>query len=139
MGILLPHMRLRVLWDIISTLFIVAGWTSVVLLSWKLLNTKSDNKVYDPFEILGIRSGSTEKEIKKHYKRLSLKLCVVLTETRVEVAYLVYHSHPDKVKLAVNQTIEEVSSHFVDLTKAYKSYVSDMNGISAQWANSMSG
>lgn len=30
-------------------------------------------------------------------------------------------SHPDKVKLAVNQTLEDVSKHFVDLTKAYKS------------------
>lgn len=29
-------------------------------------------------------------------------------------------SHPDKVKLAVNQTIEDVSNYFVDLTKAYK-------------------
>lgn len=29
-------------------------------------------------------------------------------------------SHPDKVKLAINQTIEDVSNHFVDLTKAYK-------------------
>ena len=29
-------------------------------------------------------------------------------------------SHPDKVKLAVNQTMEDVSNYFVDLTKAYK-------------------
>jgi len=35
------------------------------------------------------------------------------------------HSHPDKVKLAINQTIEEVSSHFVDLTKAYKALTDD--------------
>lgn len=32
-------------------------------------------------------------------------------------------SHPDKVKLAANQTMEEVSSYFVELTKAYKSFV----------------
>jgi len=30
--------------------------------------------VYNPFEILGLRDTSTEKEIKKHYKKLSLKL-----------------------------------------------------------------
>ena len=60
-------------------MFIVGGWTVVALLSWKLLNTKSENTVYDPFEILGIRSGSTEKEIKSHYKKLSKKLCAPLS------------------------------------------------------------
>lgn len=29
---------------------------------------------YDPFEVLGITSSSTEKQIKKHYKKLSLQL-----------------------------------------------------------------
>ena len=29
-------------------------------------------------------------------------------------------SHPDKLKLAENQTKEEADAHFVDLTKAYK-------------------
>ena len=115
------------------------GWTAVSALAIKMYYTKTESSVYNPYEILGLSMSATEKEIKKHYKKLSLKLCVVSTETRVEVAYSLYHSHPDKVKLAVNQTIEEVSSHFVDLTKAYKSYVSDMNGIFALWANSMSG
>ena len=32
-------------------------------------------------------------------------------------------SHPDKVKLTVNQTAEEVASKFVEITKAYKSSV----------------
>ena len=59
--------------------------------------------MYDPFEILGIRSGSTEKEIKSHYKKLSRKF------------------HPDKVKLAANQTVEMVEAYFVEITKAYKS------------------
>ena len=31
-------------------------------------------------------------------------------------------SHPDKVKLAVNDTAESVAARFVEITKAYKSY-----------------
>jgi preprotein translocase subunit Sec63 len=36
--------------------FVIGGWIAVALLSWKVLNTVTDNKVYDPFEILGISS-----------------------------------------------------------------------------------
>ena len=32
-------------------------------------------------------------------------------------------SHPDKVKVAINQTAEEVAAKFVEITKAYKSSV----------------
>ena len=32
-------------------------------------------------------------------------------------------SHPDKVRLAINQTAEEVAAKFVEITKAYKSSV----------------
>jgi len=32
-------------------------------------------------------------------------------------------SHPDKVKLAINQTADEVAAKFVEITKAYKSSV----------------
>ena len=32
-------------------------------------------------------------------------------------------SHPDKVKLAINQTAEDVAAKFVEITKAYKSLV----------------
>ena len=59
--------------------------------------------MYDPYEILGIRTGTSEKDIKSHYKKLSRKF------------------HPDKVKLAANQTMEMVEAYFVELTKAYKS------------------
>ncbi|KZT53375.1 hypothetical protein CALCODRAFT_458082, partial [Calocera cornea HHB12733] len=61
-----------------------------------------DSAIYDPFAILGIRTGTSEADIKRHYRRLSLKF------------------HPDKVKLAVNETLEMVQEKFVDLTKAYK-------------------
>ena len=36
-------------------------------------------------------------------------------------------SHPDKVKLTANLTIEAVEARFVEITKAYKAYVSHNN------------
>ncbi|KZT21226.1 DnaJ-domain-containing protein [Neolentinus lepideus HHB14362 ss-1] len=86
-----------------KTWFVIGGWTLFAFLSYKVSTTQIDSKVYDPFDILGISTSSTEKEIKSRYRKLS-KLF-----------------HPDKVKLAVNQTMEEVEAKFVELTKAYKS------------------
>ena len=63
----------------------------------------SSHAVYDPFQILGISASATEKEIKKHYKRLSVKF------------------HPDKLVLGPNQTKEQAEGHYIELTKAYKS------------------
>ncbi|KAN0062721.1 secretory subunit [Thecaphora frezii] len=85
-------------------LVVVAGWSIVAFLFQKILNTaaNSSHAIYDPFQILGIATTATEKEIKKHYKRLSVKF------------------HPDKLVLAENQTKEEVESHYIELTKAYK-------------------
>ncbi|EPQ59753.1 DnaJ-domain-containing protein [Gloeophyllum trabeum ATCC 11539] len=85
-----------------KTMFVIGGWALFAFLSYKVSNIKSDEKVYDPFEILEISRSATEKEIKSRYKKLS-KLF-----------------HPDKVKLAVNQTMEQVEARFVELTKAYK-------------------
>lgn len=85
------------------TFFLVGGWTAFAFLTYKAATTRTENKIYNPFEILGIRTGTSEKEIKSHYKKLSRKF------------------HPDKVKLAINQTVEQVEAYFVDLTKAYKS------------------
>ena len=81
---------------------LVLGWSLFAYVAYKVANAKIDNKVYDPFEILGIKTGLSEKEIKSHYKKLS-KLY-----------------HPDKVKATVNNTIEQIQNHFVELTKAYK-------------------
>ncbi|KDQ65135.1 hypothetical protein JAAARDRAFT_168038 [Jaapia argillacea MUCL 33604] len=86
-----------------KTMFAIVGWLAWVLLAWKMASVKSDQKIYDPFEILGIRSGTTDKEIKSHFKKLSRLY------------------HPDKVKLAINETMDAVEARFVEITKAYKS------------------
>ncbi|KAE8226952.1 hypothetical protein CF319_g532 [Tilletia indica] len=86
-------------------LFIVIGWSAVAYLFQKIANsaTNSTHPVYDPFTILGIKASATEKEIKKHYKKLSVKF------------------HPDKIELVANQTKEWAEGQFIELTKAYKS------------------
>ncbi|KIM62777.1 hypothetical protein SCLCIDRAFT_1175485 [Scleroderma citrinum Foug A] len=85
-----------------KTLAIVIGWVIVGFLAYTVADVDNENIIYNPFIILGISAGTPEKEIKSHYKKLS-KLY-----------------HPDKVKAAVNQTMEEIEKRFVDITKAYK-------------------
>jgi hypothetical protein len=42
------------------SLFIILGWVAFGLLAYKVSTTKIDNKIYDPFEILGIKSVSLD-------------------------------------------------------------------------------
>ncbi|KAJ7281859.1 Sec63 Brl domain-containing protein [Mycena rebaudengoi] len=78
--------------------FVIVGWSVFAYLCWKVAGAKMDNKVYDPFEILGIKAGVSEKEIKSHYKKLS-KLY-----------------HPDKVRVTLNETVEMIQDRFCRLT-----------------------
>ncbi|KAI6099044.1 translocation protein sec63 [Pisolithus sp. B1] len=89
------------------TFSVLLGWSIVGFLAYRVANTQDENKVYNPFDILGISAGISEKEIKSHFKKLS-KLY-----------------HPDKVKATLNQTIEEIEKRFVDITKAYKALTDD--------------
>ncbi|KAF8554965.1 translocation protein sec63 [Imleria badia] len=85
------------------TVLLLVGWSVVAFLASRVRNVESDNKVYNPYEILGVSTGATEKEIKGLFKKLSK----------------IYH--PDKVKATVNETMEQISNRFVEITKAYKS------------------
>ncbi|BEJ18115.1 hypothetical protein CspHIS471_0703920 [Cutaneotrichosporon sp. HIS471] len=88
---------------------LILGWALFAYLAYGLyLAPPMETSVYDPFDILGIGSSASEKEIKKHYKKLSLQF------------------HPDKVKLGPNETYEQVETKFVDLTKAYKSLTDEV-------------
>jgi translocation protein SEC63 len=80
------------------------GWAIVVYMCYLIATTKIENKIWDPYAILGISSSSSLSKIKSHYKKLSKAL------------------HPDKIKLVGNLTKEMVEQRFVDLTKAYKAY-----------------
>ncbi|KAJ7089651.1 Sec63 Brl domain-containing protein [Mycena belliarum] len=83
--------------------FVIVGWSVFAYLCWQVAGAKMENTVYNPFEILGITAGLSEKEIKSHFKKLS-KLY-----------------HPDKVRVSANETIEMIQDRFVGITKAYKS------------------
>lgn len=41
---------------VFRTYFLVAGWSILGYVSYKAATAKIDNKVYNPFEILGIKS-----------------------------------------------------------------------------------
>lgn len=82
---------------------IVLGWTAFAYMSYMVATTTIvEGKIWDPYEILGVSTSATEKAIKSHYKRMSLKF------------------HPDKIRPGPNQTLEELNDRFVELTKAYK-------------------
>ncbi|KAL7423633.1 secretory subunit [Cryptotrichosporon argae] len=88
---------------------LLAAWALLAYLAHGLYRAPAgEARVYNPFEILGIGSASTEKQIKKHYKKLSLQF------------------HPDKLRLSENQTKEDAESHFVELTKAYKALTDEV-------------
>jgi translocation protein SEC63 len=39
-------------------MFLIAGWSLFIYLSYKVAGAKIENKVYDPFEVLGLRAVS---------------------------------------------------------------------------------
>ncbi|KZT33857.1 hypothetical protein SISSUDRAFT_1027300 [Sistotremastrum suecicum HHB10207 ss-3] len=90
-----------------KALFTLGGWVVFGLLVYKIATTVDESKMYDPFQILGVSLSATEQEIKRHYKKLSIKF------------------HPDKVKLSGNDTLDSVAERFVELTKAYKALTNE--------------
>nr|XP_019011920.1 translocation protein SEC63 [Kwoniella pini CBS 10737]OCF50701.1 translocation protein SEC63 [Kwoniella pini CBS 10737] len=93
-----------------KTIPLVIGWTIFAYLCYSLSQAPrlEGETIYNPFEILGLSDSTNEKQIKKHYKKLSLQY------------------HPDKIKLAENQTKEDAEQKFVELTKAYKSLTDEV-------------
>lgn len=132
---------------ICRNLFLSLGWVIFGLLAYKVTTTKIDNKIYDPFEILGIMSVSIA---------YIANTCLALSMLRYLAPYMTFifrvprkrtsnptikgspkycmfpchhfpcriaqylNSHPDKAKLTGNDTAESVAARFVDITKAYK-------------------
>ncbi|XP_043486141.1 translocation protein SEC63 homolog [Polistes fuscatus] len=78
---------------------IILGWIILILLAYKVSQFDYEMANFDPFEILGVSPGSSQGEIKKAYRKLSLIL------------------HPDK------ETGNEKA--FMKLTKAYQALTDD--------------
>ena len=71
----MPWLPLLTPFPAYSLVAVIAGWTLAAYLVQRVANAaaNSSHTVYDPFHILGLATSATEKEIKKHYKRLSIK------------------------------------------------------------------
>ncbi|KAF4637891.1 hypothetical protein G7Y89_g183 [Cudoniella acicularis] len=84
---------------------VVAGWAIMAFMAYLIVVTaRTIPKIWNPYDILGISDSASEREIKSHYRKLSLKF------------------HPDKIRPdpAKNQTLESLNDYYVELTKAYK-------------------
>ncbi|OAA74474.1 translocation complex component [Akanthomyces lecanii RCEF 1005] len=83
----------------------LGGWALMGAMAYLIMTTTPVvNKIWNPYDILGISDSLNEKQIKSHYKKLSVKF------------------HPDKVRPdpAKNETVESMNDHYVELTKAYQ-------------------
>uniref|UniRef100_A0A182TPU5 J domain-containing protein n=1 Tax=Anopheles melas TaxID=34690 RepID=A0A182TPU5_9DIPT len=85
--------------ELLVKLSIVAGWALLAFLTYKVSQFDYEMSNFDPYEILGVPLGSSQKEIKKAYRTLSVIL------------------HPDK------ETGDEKA--FMKLTKAYQALTDD--------------
>ncbi|XP_052892215.1 translocation protein SEC63 homolog [Anopheles moucheti] len=85
--------------ELLVKLSIVAGWLLLAFLTYKVSQFDYEMSNFDPYEILGVPLGSSQKEIKKAYRTLSVIL------------------HPDK------ETGDEKA--FMKLTKAYQALTDD--------------
>ncbi|USP80302.1 Translocation protein sec63 [Curvularia clavata] len=86
-------------------LVMVGGWALNAAMVYLILITSSTApEIWDPYRILGISRSADEKEIKRHYRKLSLTL------------------HPDKAREdpEKNITMQSINDHWVDVTKAFK-------------------
>ncbi|EEU46194.1 uncharacterized protein NECHADRAFT_38303 [Fusarium vanettenii 77-13-4] len=92
-------------WRVKRAIFVVIGWALMGGMVYLIMVTqRTVPKLYNPYDILGISESLNEKQIKSHYKRLSLKY------------------HPDKIRPdpAKNETAESLNDYYVELTKAYQ-------------------
>ncbi|KAL9120629.1 MAG: hypothetical protein Q9187_002813 [Circinaria calcarea] len=84
----------------VATGYLVMGWMIYLI----MVTARTIPKIWDPYNILGISRSATEKEIKSRYRKLSL-----------------IH-HPDKAvpDTSTNQTAEDITNFYVEISKAYK-------------------
>ncbi|XP_952225.1 DNAJ-like sec63 homologue, putative [Theileria annulata] len=77
-------------------------WIVIYLISG--INPDDNIKRFDPFELLGLSTDASKKDIQKAYRHLSLKY------------------HPDR-----NPNDPEMSAHFVLITKAYRTLTNEVS------------
>lgn len=81
------------------------GWAVMAWMVYLMIvTTRTQVKIWDPYEVLGVSRSANEKQITKHYRRLSIT------------------QHPDKRRPdpAKNETVDSISDDWVEITKAFK-------------------
>ena len=109
-GVVKHMMKSSPVYTLMRGAILVCGWAVVVYLFRRVLEAakNSELNLYDPFAILGIAASATEREIRRRYRRLSLEF------------------HPDKVGSVSNKTKEQIESHYIEITKAYKALTDEV-------------
>lgn len=90
--------------------FLVAGWALLIALGKYVANKEivASTAIFDPFEILGVAASATDREIKSHYRKLSIKF------------------HPDKLSSSLSaDERNKAEEAFVLINKAYKALTDD--------------
>ena len=92
----------------LSHLTLILGWLVVAASLAVALNGKIEQRMYDPYAVLGVPHGAAEEVVRKAYKKLSLKM------------------HPDKLKPGMDKAATEKA--FVEVSRAYQTLTdADMN------------
>ncbi|OMJ15560.1 Translocation protein sec63 [Smittium culicis] len=81
------------------------GWVLLSLIAYQVKNTDiKTGPIWDPYQILNVDTGADLGQIKRTFKKLSLKF------------------HPDKVKA---EDRENAEAKYIEITKAYKTLTDD--------------
>lgn len=94
-----------------TLIILILGWGAILYIALYLTGpgTGDGLSFYDPYEILGIASSSTEKQIKSHYRKLSLKF------------------HPDKMPKDLSEAEKlTFEQDYIHLNKAYKALTDEV-------------
>lgn len=81
------------------------GWAVMAWMVYLIFVTaRTQVKIWDPYEVLGVSRSASEKQITKFYRKLSITM------------------HPDKRRPdpAKNETVDSISDDWVEMTKAFK-------------------
>ncbi|KAH3664312.1 hypothetical protein WICMUC_005840 [Wickerhamomyces mucosus] len=91
---------------------LLIGWLFITSLIFKISTTEISSipnpNNFDPYELLEIEYGTNEKDIKSHYKKLTIKY------------------HPDKIRNKSDEEKKELEERFVLITKAYKALTDEI-------------
>lgn len=92
-----------------TLIVVIVGWALIFYVALNLTKSADIATIFDPYEILGISSSSTDKQIKSHYRKLTLKF------------------HPDKMPKDLSEAEKlDFEQAYIRLNKAYKALTDEV-------------